>query len=139
MMSKKQAAGFIEMPHTADWAVLVWATQYGELLVQAARAFYALTETRLVAAPRCTRRLDEIRGDPESMLVAFLSELIYLSEQDRLGFDRFELEVGQGVLMGVLEGAPIASQRKEIKAVTFHNLAIQKTSKGLQTTIVFDV
>ncbi len=138
-MSKKQKAGFIELPHTADWAVEVWAAQYDELLVQAARAFYALAEIRLAAAPRCTRRLAEIRGDPESMLVAFLSELIYLSEQQRLGFDCFDLEVGQDVLKGVLEGAAIASQRREIKAVTFHNLAIQKTSEGLTVTIVFDV
>jgi SHS2 domain-containing protein len=36
-------------------------------------------------------------------------------------------------------GAPVESQGKEIKAVTYHNLVIQKTQQGFETTIVFDV
>jgi SHS2 domain-containing protein len=38
-----------------------------------------------------------------------------------------------------MEGAPIASLDKAIKAVTYHNLRINETSKGFETTIVFDV
>jgi len=36
-------------------------------------------------------------------------------------------------------GAPIESIAKEIKAVTYHNLAVRETARGLETTIVFDV
>jgi SHS2 domain-containing protein len=38
-----------------------------------------------------------------------------------------------------LGGAPIASQEKEIKAVTYHNLVIRRIHKGLAANIVFDV
>ena len=138
-MSIKQAAGFIEIPHTADWAVQVWAPQYCDLLVQAALALYSLTETRLASSPCFIHRLDEIEGDRESMLVAFLSELIYLSEMERKGFDQFSLDLSQGVLRGELEGGAILNQSREIKAVTYHELAIRETPTGLVTTIVFDV
>jgi SHS2 domain-containing protein len=38
-----------------------------------------------------------------------------------------------------LYGAPILSMDKAIKAVTFHNLQIQKTRRGVEVEIVFDV
>jgi SHS2 domain-containing protein len=38
-----------------------------------------------------------------------------------------------------VEGAPIQTQSKEIKAVTYHNLEIRETSRGLEVSIVFDV
>jgi SHS2 domain-containing protein len=33
----------------------------------------------------------------------------------------------------------MASSEKAIKAVTYHNLKIEKTNQGFETTIVFDV
>jgi SHS2 domain-containing protein len=42
-------------------------------------------------------------------------------------------------LLAQVESAPIASLAKEIKAVTYHNLAIRQTERGLQANIVFDV
>jgi SHS2 domain-containing protein len=43
------------------------------------------------------------------------------------------------VLHAELGGALIASQEKEIKAVTYHNLVIRRIHKGLAVNIVFDV
>ena len=38
-----------------------------------------------------------------------------------------------------MEGAEIESVDKAIKAVTYHNLKIQRNAEDLETTIVFDV
>jgi len=38
-----------------------------------------------------------------------------------------------------MSGAPVGSPGKDIKAVTYHNLAIRKTERGLEVNIVFDV
>ena len=54
-------------------------------------------------------------------------------------FDHFELEVEKQSLKVELQGAQIASVDKAIKAVTYHNLEIDKTEQGFETTIVFDV
>ena len=38
-----------------------------------------------------------------------------------------------------MEGAPIVSVAKPIKAVTFHNLKVNCSKRGCETEIVFDV
>jgi SHS2 domain-containing protein len=131
--------GFREIEHTADWELAVWAPDLMSLLTQAALGMFALSGTSLHAAPRQTCQLDLPATDPERLLVAFLSELLWLGERDGLAFDFFDLSLRAGRLHARLEGAPIASQSKEIKAVTFHNLAIRQSESGLEANIVFDV
>jgi SHS2 domain-containing protein len=38
-----------------------------------------------------------------------------------------------------MEGGPVDRVDKAIKAVTYHNLRIARTDRGLEATIVFDV
>lgn len=134
-----KAFGFIEIEHTADWALKVWAPDVSALFAQAAQGMYWLMETTLQPEPRLTRTVRLEGADAESLLVSFLSELLYLGESQGLGFDLFDLSVDDTRLTAQLQGAPIAEQKKEIKAVTYHNLAIQHTPRGVRTTIVFDV
>ncbi len=132
-------AGYREVEHTADWELEVWADDLPGLLEQAARGMYALMRTRLEPAPHITRALDLPAGDPERLLVAFLSELLWLAERDGLGFDQFDLQLTQDFLHAHLQGGRMIEQSKEIKAVTFHNLAIRRKPGGLEVNIVFDV
>lgn len=132
-------AGYCEIEHTADWELFVWAPDLPALLEQAARGMYRLSGTRLYLAPRRSHEFDLPASDPERLLVAFLSELLWLVEQDGLGFDTFLLNLTDDGLHARLEGALVADQSKEIKAVTFHNLAIRQTAIGLEVNIVFDV
>jgi len=73
------------------------------------------------------------------LLVRFLSELLFLGEKDGLAFDSFDLQVKGEALHAALSGAPVAAQDKEIKAVTYHKLAIRQTQDGLAVNLVFDV
>ncbi len=131
--------GFREVPHTADWELEVWGPDLPALLEQAARGMCALAGVRLAPAGRITRSLELQAADPESLLVSFLSELLFFGWQENLGFDTFELELDDLHLNASLQGAPIAEQAKEIKAVTYHKLAIQPGPRGLAAHIVFDV
>ena len=135
----EQPAGFYEREHTADWELEVWAPDLSMLLVQAAQGMYSLTGTRLEPEPRLRRELEISSADSESLLVAFLAELLYLGEQEGLGFDSFDLRVTDHTLHALLGGAPLAGQDKEIKAVTYHNLQIRNGPRGLEARIVFDV
>ena len=78
-------------------------------------------------------------GDLEQLLVEFLDELLYLGESEELGCDRYRLTVEGTRLEAMVEGVPIVSQGKEIKAVTYHRLEVVETEDGLETRIVFDV
>jgi SHS2 domain-containing protein len=136
---KTNQAGFREIEHTADWALQVWAPDLGALFEQAALGMYALAETELEASPRNTRKLQLDALDSESLLVAFLNELLFFGEDENLGFDSFEVEVQDDHLNAEVSGAPFAARKKEIKAVTYHNIEIKSSQDGLEVQLVFDV
>ena len=131
--------GFTEIEHTADWSLHVWAPDLPMLFAQCAQGMYWLMEVGLHAQPREVRSIVLEEADAESLLVSFLSELLYLGESEQLGFDQFEVALDGLRLTARISGAPIALQRKEIKAVTYHNLAIRQEGNLLVVTIVFDV
>jgi SHS2 domain-containing protein len=131
--------GYKEIEHTADWELEIWAPDLAGLLEQAARGMYALTGAVFEPGPRSKRSLRLEAQDSESLLVGFLTELLYLAETEGLGFDAFQLQLQGYRLKAGLEGAPLRTVSKEIKAVTYHNLKVEDGPQGLQARVVFDV
>ena len=130
---------FEELPHTADWSLRVWAKSLPALFAEAARGMYALSGANKAEGPKVKRTFEAEAPDAESLLVAFLSELVYAVEQEHLIFDEFDVQV-EGIKLKVeMSGAPILSLTKAIKAATYHNLQIQQTARGYEVEIVFDV
>jgi SHS2 domain-containing protein len=138
-LGDRSAAGYEERAHTADWALDVWAPDLASLLEQAAIGMHALMGLRLKPEPRLEYAFEVRALDRESLLVSFLSELLYLGQQSDAGFDTFAVTLIEAGLHAQVSGGPLEAQAKEIKAVTYHNLAIHETARGLETTIVFDV
>jgi SHS2 domain-containing protein len=136
---EQQSAGYREIEHTADWEMQVWAPDFPGLLEQAARGMYALAGVRLAGKPRHTKTIELSAQDEESLLVKFLEELRYLGETEGLAFDGYRIRVAAGQLVAELSGSSLLQVSKEIKAVTFHNLAIRRTGRGLEASIVLDV
>jgi len=133
------AQGHRELEHTADWALEVWAPDLAALLAEAARGMYRLMGVVLADGPRQGRRIELAGADRESLLVDFLAELLYLAESEGLAFDVFEIEAEEERIAASLEGAPMRSHAKDIKAVTYHHLEVRDTARGVDTRIVFDV
>jgi SHS2 domain-containing protein len=131
--------GFKEKNHTADWALLVWGKDIASLFTEAARGMYALMSPCMEASPRQIRMFSVQGTDDESRLVAFLNELIFYLEQEKLVFDAFDLEPSLDGFEVSMQGSGFTSIEKMIKAVTFHNLEIIETLQGYQVEIVFDV
>lgn len=134
-----QEAGYREREHTADWELEVWAPDLTGLLEQAARGMYHLSGTRLELGRRMQRDFELPISDEENLIVDFLSELLFLAEDEGVAFNEFSLEIAQDTLHVGLIGAPIDSMDKEIKAVTYHKLDVRRTKLGLQVNIIFDV
>jgi len=131
--------GFREIAHTADWALKVWAENLESLLVTALQGMYTLMEVEIEGVAPLETQIELSALDPESLLVSFLSEVLYLSEIHRAVYDVASIHLDGLDLKAALVGKPVHSQRKEIKAVTYHHLRIDRTDTGLETTIVFDV
>jgi SHS2 domain-containing protein len=136
---EQTSAGFREIEHTADWQLNVWAPDLTGLLEQAARGLYSLAGARLEEGPRSVRILEIKAEDAETLLVRFLSELLYIEEQENLGFDEYDFNLRDKTLTAQLSGAQLASWSKEIKAVTYHNIKVRSSHQGLEVNIVFDV
>ena len=131
---------FEEISHTADWSIRVWAEDFVGLLTESARGMYALANAEDSEGPRVRRELLLEGVDAESLLVTFLEELLYLTESEGLIFDQFDIsEIKETKINAMMEGVALRSIEKEIKAVTFHNLEIKETERGLEVEIVFDV
>ena len=139
MKGYNKIMGFEEISHTADWSVRVWAPDLPSLFAEAARAMNSLAGTTIDNTSPVTKTFEFEAPDGESLLVAFLSELVYYQEQENLAFDVFGIKIESSRLRVEMEGGQITSTDKAIKAVTYHNLKIERTSDGFETTIVFDV
>jgi SHS2 domain-containing protein len=133
-------AGFEELQHTADWALRVWAPNREELFRQAAIGMNALMGLKLQDEPVHKKvELYLLAEDDESLLVGFLNEILFYLEIERIGFEDFPLKLNGNRLIAELWGKPIRSIEKPIKAVTFHNLVVQRGEDGLEARLVFDV
>ncbi len=129
-----------EIEHTADWAIRVRGRDFAELLENAARGMIDLAGLSPQQSPphHCTLKLDAT--DRESLLVAWLEEILFNIESRRKTFTSFDLRISHDInLEAHLTEVPIAAINREIKAVTFHDLEIKQTADGLEATIVFDV
>jgi SHS2 domain-containing protein len=134
-----EIAGYREVEHTADWELEVWATDLPGLLEQAARGMFDLSGMRLEPEPRLRRAFSLEASDSETLLVKFLSELLYYGEKERIGFDQYQIELEGFRLKAEIGGARLVSIDKEIKAVTYHRLTVRQVEGKLRVNIVFDV
>jgi len=132
--------GFEEIPHTADVALHVWGQDLAQLFVHAAQGLAWLIADPAGVEPACELLLELSAYDTETLLVAWLSELLYLHERDGLVFVEFDLqEVSSTHLAATVRGGEAQETRRHIKAVTFSELDVRGTERGLETNIVFDV
>lgn len=137
----KRMAGFEIVDHTADWSIRVWGDDLAELLRQAALGMnFLMIGQDTAVSLTLTRHLTLDAYDAETLLVDWLSELVYWAEMEQVVFPEFALTaVSPTHLQATLRGGPVTELIKHIKAVTYHQLAITPTERGLETTIVFDV
>jgi len=131
--------GYREIEHTADWQIEVWAASLADLFVCAAQGMYALAGARLAQQGRGTHRFRLNAHDVEELLVNFLSELLYLSECEGLGFDSFTIQMGADTVSATAHGAPLLALERQIKAVTYHDLVLKQVDGLYTVQIVFDV
>ncbi|MGD9226810.1 MAG: archease, partial [Desulfobacterales bacterium] len=130
-----------EIEHTADRALRVFGINLLELFNSAAQGMIGLMVADLSKVPLDVEKSIELTAiDAESLLVEWLSELAYWADAEMLIFNTFRIQnVSATHLKARILGGRVPELKKQIKAVTYHNLKIIKTSQGLEATIVFDV
>jgi SHS2 domain-containing protein len=138
----KPTAGFKERSHTADLEIRVWGPDLVSLFRMAADGMFYLCGIEGleigISLVKQTITLDAM--DYEGLLILFLEELLYRLTEDYMFFEVGKLSISnEFTLKATLKGTQIKSYTRDIKAVTYHNLNIQKTDEGYAVNIVFDI
>lgn len=130
-----------EVDHTADWSIRVYGRDLAELLENAAYGMTAILGGQQSGeSPVETWRFRLSALDAETLLIDWLTELIWLIEKENVLFSQFVVEkVGDMTVEARATGMAGAAFAKHIKAATYHHLNIRQAEDGLETVIVFDV
>jgi SHS2 domain-containing protein len=130
-----------EIEHTADVGIRAFGQSLDELFVNAAEGMFSL-----IADPRAVKPVGEIEvrlraDDLPSLLLRWLSELLYIHDTEKLLLRSFEAHVDGTSLQGRARGEAIDKKRHElklaIKAVTRHGLTVDP-KKGI-AEVIFDI
>jgi SHS2 domain-containing protein len=131
-----------EIDHTADWALRVWGSDLPDLLENAAYGMVSLLgePTAPGKSEPQTWEFSLSAPDAETLLIDWLTELIFLLEDEQVQFEKFSVQSADRLsLQAQAVGIPGAAFDKYIKAATYHDLQIIQSESGMETVIVFDV
>jgi SHS2 domain-containing protein len=132
------------LDHTADIGLTIYGGDLKSLFEHAGEGFFHLITDLKKVKPRIERRV-ELSGEIlERLLVDWLGELLYLFEVDRLLFREFRVEsVGARGLKAVVKGEPFQEGvhivKSVVKAVTYHQIQVQKRAGGWKARVIFDL
>ena len=130
--------------HTADIGIRVRGLSLKELFENAARAMFDLIVDLDTVKTR-NRMAIEIRGEQlEELLADWLRDLLYRCNGDKYLLKEFKIEkINLGCLKARVRGEKLDMSRhslkREIKAVTYHDLEIRKLNQQWQAQIIFDI
>ena len=128
-----------EVEHTADRALRVWGRELPDLFAGAARGLYRLMADLDGLAATRWREIRLEAPDREGLLVAWLNELLFMTESEGLLFVDFRCKsVTETTLVAWVGGTPGRVVMVPVKAATFHNLELVQDSAGWSTLITFD-
>lgn len=135
---------FTPLEHTADKGVAVEADSLGELFAGAAAGMYASILPLEGLPAEIERTFTLNAGDREALLVAWLQELLFVTEVENLFFFDFRIEeISDTGLRGQATGCPWPHERARsgamVKAVTYYGLSIRGEGHSWRASVVFDV
>lgn len=133
---------FKELSHTADVKIQVSAPTLEDLFSD---AFQALMQV-MYGKDRNGGTLREFTlhaDNNESLLVDFLSEVLFISEVDGLVFSRADITIHREELHAVLDGETFDPARHaggtEVKGISYSGLSISHDPNGYMLNLLFDV
>ena len=130
--------------HTADVGIRIEADSLNGLFEEAGRGLFALIVNDLASVrAEQTRQLELSCDDRELLLRDWLAELLYTFDAEQLLLSQFDVTIDDGKLSATAHGEPFDDQRHdlqcEIKAVTYHGLAVRQSGNRWQAEVIVDI
>ena len=138
-----------ELSHTAEIGLRLEVDTAANLFICAAQAMFDLIHPAPLAhktsvAATETAEWHQIAlsaSDPESLLVDWLNELLYLYETTGLVYHRYRVNTWERTFIEatVTGHKPDQPAAMHIKAVTYHQLEVAQTAENWQAQVYFDI
>ncbi|MGD1101194.1 MAG: archease [Terriglobia bacterium] len=135
---------FRTLEHTADVGFEAFGATREEVFANAARALMDMIVDLDTIKP-CGEVTLQIHGpDPESVLVNWLSEVLFLHDAEGWLFRDFEIQnLQDDSLSALARGEKFQRSRHQakllVKAITYHQLALEKTPQGWRAQVYVDI
>lgn len=130
--------------HTADLGVRVTGASREELFAEAARGLASLLVANLETVRPVDTRILRIAGEQDDyLLLDWLQELLYLFETEHWLCREANVRFAPGELTAECRGEPLDERRHglgyEVKAITYHELAVRQVRDLWQAEFIVDI
>ncbi len=134
-----EAVSYELIDHTGDLGIVARASSLEALFAECARAMFDILAENPSPAAGTVDAFDVPGRDPAEELREFLAELLYRFSAERKMYGSFA--PGSGTVHGTWEPYDPARHplKTELKAVTWHQLAVAKEETGWKAQVIFDV
>jgi SHS2 domain-containing protein len=130
--------------HTADVGIRVRAESLDDLFVDAAQGLFSVIVENPDSVQPDQELAFQVRGeDVEELLHDWLTELLFTFHVRRFVLTDFHVRAEPPELRGIARGEPIDTARHkldaEVKAITWHQLKVQRQPDGWLAEVIVDI
>ncbi|HYY44330.1 MAG TPA: archease [Actinomycetota bacterium] len=134
--------GFEILEHTADVGIRATSDTLSGVFEEAAAGLLEITGARRTAGGR-PHSVHLVADDVEGLLVDWLNEILFLQDSRDQVITGIEIDdLSETSLRATIYTAPRGSEMLEgtqVKAVTYHQLAVERTDHGWVAEVFVDV
>jgi len=132
------------LEHTADMGIEATGAARAEVFVAAAQGLKQMIFGDALVTPRQSAPVSLDGGDAGELLVAWLGEILYLFEIRGLVPAEFVInDISENTLRGEVRGEPFDPKRhpveREVKAITYHQLSVERDGQGWRARVYVDL
>ncbi len=136
--------GFTIFDHPSDLGITAKGASLSEAFEEAARGLISIIADLPSVRPAVARKISFTASDPQQLLVKWLSEILYLYDGQQFIAGEFHVErLTDTKLEGFVRGEPFSAvrhhPRTDVKAITYHQVAVRSDRDGAEVTVVVDI
>jgi len=133
-----------QIDHTGDIGLKIYGESLEELFENAATGMFSIIADLRKVRPEIKRDVQVEGGDLQQLLVNWLSELNFLFCTEGNLFCQFKVtELAENHMQAIAQGEVYDPTRHnlftEIKAVTYHQLKIEREGQTWKAQVIFDL
>ena len=130
--------------HTADLGLRVRARSLDELFRHAAKGLFGIIVEELPEGGTARPFRFRVEGRRhDHLMFDWLNELLYTFDTEHVLLDRFDVRVDDSGLTATARGRAIEETQsilqREVKAITYHQLTVERRDDGWFAEVVVDI